>query len=73
MRLDLPSALARRAQGFGVTFTVDSDAHETHQLENIGLAVSQARRAGLRKEDILNTRSLDEVLAFVRNKRERDA
>ncbi|MDQ2872020.1 MAG: DNA polymerase/3'-5' exonuclease PolX [Candidatus Eremiobacteraeota bacterium] len=70
LRLDLPSALARRAQTFGVTFTVDSDAHDAHQLANLDLAVTQARRAGLRKQDVLNTRSIGDVLAFVRAKRE---
>ncbi|MDQ2662929.1 MAG: DNA polymerase/3'-5' exonuclease PolX [Candidatus Eremiobacteraeota bacterium] len=69
-RLDLPPALARRAKTFGVTFAVDSDAHDTGQLQNIALAVTQARRAGLEKTDVLNARPLDEVLAFVARKRE---
>ncbi len=69
LRLDLPSALAQRAKTFGVTFTVDSDAHDAGQLRNVELAVSQARRAGLTPQDVLNTRGLQEVLAFVRRKR----
>lgn len=73
MRLDLPSALAQRAKTFGVTFTVDSDAHDVSQLENVELAVSQARRAGLRRDDVLNARPLEGVLEFVRSKRERAA
>ncbi|HEY9180882.1 MAG TPA: DNA polymerase/3'-5' exonuclease PolX [Candidatus Baltobacteraceae bacterium] len=72
-RLDLPWALAARAKTFGVTFTVDSDAHDTAQLVNVELAVSQARRAGLTPGDVLNTQPLDGVLAFVRRKRERAA
>jgi DNA polymerase (family 10) len=71
MRLDLPSPLARRAKTFGVTFTTDSDAHRTRDLVNAELAVGQARRAGLTKDDVLNAKSLDEVLEFVRRKRER--
>jgi DNA polymerase (family X) len=71
MRLDLPSPLVRRAKGFGVTFTADSDAHRTRDLANIELAVGQARRAGLTKEDVLNTKPLEAVLEFVRRKRER--
>jgi len=70
-RLDLPSSLARRAKAFGVTFTCDSDAHGVEQLENVGYAVGQARRAWLTAGDVLNTRPLEEVLAFVRAKRER--
>jgi DNA polymerase (family X) len=71
MRLDLPSPLARRAKTFGVTFTTDSDAHRTRDLVNVELAVGQARRAGLTKDDVLNTKPLDQVLEFVRRKRER--
>jgi DNA polymerase (family 10) len=72
-RLDLPWALAQRAKTFGVTFTVDSDAHDASQLPNIELAVSQARRAGLSRDDVLNARPLAGVLEFVRGKRERAA
>ena len=70
-RLDLPSALARRAREFGVTFTCDSDAHAVDQLENVMYAVGQARRAWLEPADVLNTRDLAGVLAFVSAKRER--
>jgi DNA polymerase (family 10) len=73
MRLDLPSALAQRAKTFGVTFAVDSDAHDVSQLANVELAVSQARRAGLMAGDVLNARPLAGVLEFVRTKRERSA
>lgn len=72
-RLDLPWALAARAKTFGVTFTVDSDAHDVSQLGNVELAVSQARRAGLTRDDVLNAQPLDAVLAFVQRKRERAA
>jgi DNA polymerase (family 10) len=70
-RLDLPSPLARRARGFGVTFTLDSDAHATEHLENVEFAVGQARRAWIEKERVLNTRDLEGVLAFVTAKRAR--
>ncbi|MHB8461584.1 MAG: DNA polymerase/3'-5' exonuclease PolX [Vulcanimicrobiaceae bacterium] len=68
-RLDLPSNLARQAQKLGCMLTTDSDAHRSSDLPAIELAVSQARRAGLRREDILNTRSLEEVRSFVAHKR----
>ncbi len=71
MRLDLPAPLVRKAKTFGVTFTADSDAHRTGDLVNAELAIGQARRAGLTKDDVLNTRPLDAVLEFVRRKRER--
>jgi DNA polymerase (family 10) len=68
-RLDLPSALARRAKGFGVTFSCDSDAHRTSSLENVAYAVGQARRAWLEPADVLNAQPLERVLEFVRRKR----
>ena len=72
-RLDLPSPLARRAREFGVTFTCDSDAHAAEQLANVVYAVGQARRAWLEPREILNTRDLAGVLAFVQAKRDRPA
>jgi DNA polymerase (family 10) len=70
-RLDLPAPLARRAKELGVTFTVDSDAHGVEDLTEIELGVGQARRAGLTKEDVLNTRSYEDVRAFISRKRGR--
>lgn len=71
MRLDLPAPLARRAKELGVTLSTDSDAHGVEDLCNVELAVGQARRAGLEKSDILNTRSYEGVRAFVEAKRSR--
>jgi DNA polymerase (family 10) len=68
-RLDLPSQLARKAKSLGVIFTADSDAHRAKDLANAELAVGQARRAGLTKDDVLNAMPLDRMLAFVARKR----
>lgn len=68
-RLDLPSQLARKAKSLGVIFTADSDAHRANDLPNAELAVGQARRAGLTKDDVLNAMPLDRMLAFVARKR----
>ncbi|HZV77247.1 MAG TPA: DNA polymerase/3'-5' exonuclease PolX [Candidatus Babeliales bacterium] len=68
-RLDLPAPLARKAKTFGVTFTLDSDAHRTGDLSAIEFAVGQARRAGLTAADVLNARSYDDVRAFIARKR----
>jgi DNA polymerase (family X) len=68
-RLDLPAPLARKAKTFGVTFSLDSDAHRTGDLAAIDFAVGQARRAGLRKDDVLNAQPLEAVRAFVARKR----
>src|SRR5579872_797130 len=68
-RLDLPSQLARRAAELGAMLALDSDAHDTGQLDRISYAVGQARRAWLEKKHVLNTRPLEDVLAFVGRKR----
>ena len=70
MRLDLPAALAQRASELGAMLTVDSDAHDSADLKNVELAVSQARRARLTRSNVLNAQPLEDVLAFVRRKRE---
>jgi DNA polymerase (family 10) len=68
-RLDLPSALARRARAFGVTFSCDSDAHRANDLANVSYAVGQARRAWITPSEVLNARPLAGVLAFIETKR----
>lgn len=54
-RLDLSDVHARIARDKGCRFTIDTDAHSTNQLENMRFGVFQARRAGLTKQDVLNT------------------
>jgi DNA polymerase (family 10) len=71
-RLDLPGTLARRAKQLGCTFSLDSDAHGAEQLEYVGYAVGQARRAWIERADVLNARPLDGVLEFVAAKRARE-
>ncbi|MDQ2857717.1 MAG: DNA polymerase/3'-5' exonuclease PolX [Candidatus Eremiobacteraeota bacterium] len=70
-RLDLPSGLARRARAFGVTFSLDSDAHAAAQLANVAYAVGQARRAWITRDEVLNARPVEDVLHFVAAKRAR--
>lgn len=72
-RLDLPGALAHRARSFGVTFALDSDAHASAQLDYVAYAVGQARRAWITRDEVLNARPLEDVLAFVAAKRKRSA
>lgn len=70
-RLDLSGTMARHAATFGVTFALDSDAHRAEALEGVELALGQARRAGLTKDQVLNAKPLPELLEFVRRKRSR--
>ncbi len=65
-RLDLDDALARAAGAAGVRLTLASDAHRTEELDQLGYAVSMARRAWLTAEQVAGTRSADELLGIVR-------
>ncbi len=62
-RLDFNAETARRARALGATIVLGSDAHSTRGLANISYAVQQARRAGLTKDEILNTRPPKDIFA----------
>ncbi len=62
-RLDLRDEHVRLAREAGVPIVCSTDAHSVRGLGNIELSVATARRGGAAPEDVLNTRSLDEVLA----------
>ncbi len=64
-RLDLAVERARRAVADGCLLSVDSDAHKTDELDYVRWGISQARRAWVEPANVLNTRSLDELLAWV--------
>jgi DNA polymerase (family 10) len=55
-RRDLSDVHARAAVRAGVRIVIDSDAHRTATLANMRWGVATARRAWLRREDVLNTR-----------------
>jgi DNA polymerase (family 10) len=62
-RLDLRDEHVRQAREAGVPIVVNTDAHSTHGLANIELAVATARRGGASPVDVVNTRPLRGVLA----------
>jgi DNA polymerase (family 10) len=65
-RLDLDDALARAAGQAGVRLTLASDAHRTEELDQLRYAVSMARRAWLTADQVISTRTADELLELVR-------
>ena len=67
-RLDLAAERARRAVSMGCLLTIDSDAHRTEELEYVRWGVDQARRAWVEPSNVLNTRPLPELLAWVAGK-----
>jgi DNA polymerase (family 10) len=70
-RLDLSVERARRAVAMGCILSIDSDAHKTAEFEHLRWGVTQARRAWVEPRHVLNTRSRDDLLAWVAGKPER--
>ena len=70
-RLDLKDQHARLAREVGATVCINTDAHATDQLGLMHFGVLTARRAGLCRADVLNTRSARRIVRFVRAKRRR--
>jgi DNA polymerase (family 10) len=64
-RMDLDGGWARRARAAGGRCTVSSDAHSTLDYDNIWLGIGSARRGWLEKDDVVNTRRLDELRAVL--------
>ncbi|MBP7670807.1 DNA polymerase/3'-5' exonuclease PolX [Candidatus Gracilibacteria bacterium] len=65
-RLDLPDKYLRRAKEMGAKFTIDTDSHDSDQIEFMQFGVGIARRGWLTKADVVNTRALgaDLTLSF---------
>jgi DNA polymerase (family 10) len=64
-RLDLTDTNCRMAKDEGVLVAIDSDAHDTGEFANLRYGIGQARRGWLGREDVLNTRSLPELLPLL--------
>jgi DNA polymerase (family 10) len=54
-RLDLGDVHLRLAKQHGVKIVINTDSHHTSHMEKLRYGVTQARRAWLKKEDVLNT------------------
>ena len=54
-RLDLNDVHLRQAKQQGVKIVINTDSHHTSHMEKIRYGILQARRAGLTRDDVLNT------------------
>jgi len=70
-RLDLDWRLVRRARDLGVPITIGADAHSPAGLANVGYGIGIARKGWLRREDLLNTRTVEGFLEHVAKRRAR--
>jgi DNA polymerase (family 10) len=60
-RLDLRDTQARLAGEAGVKIAVNTDAHQLGALQHMEMGVAQARRAWLTKDQVLNTRTWQQI------------
>ncbi|HEY6034400.1 MAG TPA: PHP domain-containing protein, partial [Kofleriaceae bacterium] len=65
-RLDLDPVHARAAAERGIPFMLSTDAHSIGNLEYLRWAVAMARRARIRRRQVLNTLPPDELAALIR-------
>ena len=65
-RLDLNDSQARLARDRGVRLIISSDAHAPQALAVTRWGVTQARRAWLTRDDVLNTRPFDTFRSLLR-------
>ncbi len=66
-RLDLAVPYVREAVGAGVRITIDTDAHDERALGFVKYGVSQARRAWVEKESVINCLPFDEFEKYLKN------
>jgi len=64
LRLDLNEESARKAKKNGVRLVINTDSHRINNMDMIKYGVNIARRAGLEKEDVLNTLALKELMEW---------
>ena len=65
-RLDMDWRWWKRASEKGVLCSINPDAHSTDGLHHLGLGVRVARKGWLRRQDVLNTRSVQQIEEFLR-------
>jgi DNA polymerase (family X) len=67
-RLDLGDTAARAAKQHGVAVSVSTDAHSPGGLQNMRYGVDTARRGWIEAKDVVNTRSVKDLLKALRKK-----
>lgn len=65
-RLDLSVDNLKKAQAAGVNIVINTDAHNIGMLEDMKIGVSAGKKAQLQQNTVLNTKSVDELLAFLK-------
>ncbi len=64
-RLDLDWRYLHRAATLGILVSIGPDAHRTETLADVRYGVAMARKGWLRASDVLNTRGLEAIRAYL--------
>jgi DNA polymerase (family X) len=65
-RLDLRDVQVRMAKEMGVKVAISTDAHSVTDLEHMRFGIAEAKRGWLERDDVINTRSWDELKTLLR-------
>ena len=65
-RLDLDDVAAAAAKDLGIPIVISTDAHSTAGLDVMQYGIYQARRAGLEKKDVANTKTWGQFKKLLR-------
>jgi len=65
-RLDLRDVQVRMAKEMGVKVAISTDAHSVTDLEHMRFGIAEAQRGWLERDDVINTRSWDELKTLLR-------
>lgn len=71
MRLDMDWRWWHRARDKGVLCSINPDAHKTEQLQFLHFGVRLARKGWLRREDVINTLSLEKITEWLKQPKEK--
>ncbi|MCH9654162.1 MAG: DNA polymerase/3'-5' exonuclease PolX [Planctomycetes bacterium] len=69
MRLDIDDIHAAKAKELGIPIVINTDAHSVRGLEVMQYGVYQARRAGLTKKDVANTKTWKQFYNLLKTSR----
>ena len=65
-RLDLASHWLKKAQEKGVKLMINTDAHNKEMLDDMEIGVASARKGWIKKETVINSWSLENVVNYLK-------
>ena len=69
-RLDMDWRHWKKAASMGILTSINPDAHHTDHFQFLHYGVLQARKGWLEKQNVLNTKNLEEVTTFLNTKKQ---